>query len=287
VSRHILIGTICAVLITCTSCNLAPRTEAETWAFCGPNPTSSFAGAQLETLANYGIDAVFGPCLPPDWSTYSPANPGQRYATPADYLHLVQLAATNHMKVIVYDAQLWSDDPLQRQQAIDRWSPWLSSIRAWDMGDEFDPATPDWTTLIHRWRIIEAEVTPRTGVGPFTNHLGTLAVLVRAVLDMPEQARHLSYDNYDVDESLKIAAQVDGHVDHLMCSINTITHGALTPTSSSVENDMQDHRDAGCDSFLIFGGAPAAGTPGLDAPSLVTDTGAPTALLVAVERGAQ
>ena len=43
------------------------------------------------------------------------------------------------MKTIVYDARLWSVDAAIRREAIEYWMPSLDWIRAWDMGDEFDP----------------------------------------------------------------------------------------------------------------------------------------------------
>jgi hypothetical protein len=82
---------------------------------------------------------------------YSPAFTADRYVAPDVYMRLVQLNATVGMKTVVYDARLWADDFATRDSAIAYWKPVLANIAAWDMGDEFDPATPDWNILLHRW----------------------------------------------------------------------------------------------------------------------------------------
>ena len=79
--------------------------SAETWAFCGVHPDAPYAAKAIHTLAaSAGIDATFGPCMPPDWSTYTAAEPGGRYADPDTYFRLTVMNASEGMKTIVYDA---------------------------------------------------------------------------------------------------------------------------------------------------------------------------------------
>lgn len=261
------------------------RPEAETWAFCGVHPDEPTAFARASTLATVaGIDASFGPCLPVDWATYTPANPGARYMDPAGYKRALLNNAAAGMKTIVYDARIWSTDSLQRQAAITFWQPHLANIRAWDMGDEFDPASPEWNVLVTRWNRVLQYITPATGVGPFSNHLPW--ALDKALLDMPAHVNHLSYDAYDIPSSLAIAEQYAPQVGHLMCAINALDHLNYHPTNLGIESQMIDHRDAGCDSFLIFGGDMPYATPGFNTPSLVNADGSPTPLAEAVYKGA-
>ena len=267
--------------------------SAETWAFCGVHPDAPYAAKIVHTLAAIaGIDATFGPCMPPDWSTYTAAEPGGRYVDPDTYLRLTIMNASEGMKTIVYDARLWSNDPTVRQVAIDFWLPNVAWIRAFDMGDEFDPDTPEWAVLVSRWRTILDDVTPVTGVGPFTNHLASSAVLSRALIDMPEQWAHLSFDTYDEPAALALAAEFDGQVNHLMCAVNALKHGPFSPTATGITRHMKNLRAAGADSFLIFGGAvPYNGDltpdPAFGRTSLVNRVGGPTAWAGAVLRGAQ
>lgn len=259
----------------------------ETWAFCGVHPDEPTALARATTLATKaGIDASFGPCLPPDWSSYSTAEPGQRYLDPAGYMRAVLNNAAAGMKTIVYDARIWSTDPNVRQQAIDFWMPQIGHIRAWDMGDEFDPAGSEWYILVQRWNTVLATITPVTGVGPFTNHLGFSTVLAQALVDMPAQIAHLSYDSYDIPTSLAIAREFAPKVNHLMCAINALKHYGFNPTAKSIESAMKQHKAAGCDSFLIFGGDMPYATTGFTTPSLVNHNGTPTPFASAVLRGA-
>lgn len=285
--RTLLIPILLLTLITTTACQREPRPAAETWAFCGVHPGDQRAQAKARTLATVaGIDATFGPCMPPDWLTYSPAHPGDRYISPAGYLVLTVINANAGMQTIVYDARIWSADPAVRQAAIDFWYPHRAWIRAWDMGDEFDPASPDWALLVERWNTVLTHVTPATGVGPFTNHLGNAAIMNQALVDMPAQVNHLSYDLYDVPGSLVLAEEFDAKVGHLMCAINALDHGPYQPSAWGIETTMLDHRDAGCDSFLIFGGDTPINTPGFSVPSLVNTNGTPTPWASAVYSGA-
>jgi hypothetical protein len=265
----------------------------ETWAFCGVHPDAPNADKGVRTLAmNAGIDATFGPCMPPDWSTYSPANPGSRYVDPNTYLRLTILNASVGMKTVVYDARLWSDDIAIREAGIDFWRPQLNWIRAFDMGDEFDPGGPEWAVLMARWRIMIDQVVPATGVGPFTNHLPYPEVLAKALVDMPEQRAHLSFDTYDEPFALAVTAEFDSQVNHLMVAVNALRHGPYAPTSANITRHMHNLRAAGADSFLIFGGAnPYNGDltpdPTFGTYSLFNRSGNPTAWANAVRQGAQ
>ena len=265
----------------------------ETWAFCGVHPDAPNAAKAVHTLATRaGIDATFGPCMPPDWSTYHPAEPGPRYVDPETYRRLAILNAGEGMKTVVYDARMWSTDAAERQGAIDFWTPTLPWIRAFDMGDEFDPGSADWPVLVARWRIMIDQVIPATGIGPFTNHLPYAEVLSQALVDMPEQRAHLSFDSYDEPTALALTLEFDGQVNHLMVAVNALKHGAYTPTSTSITRHMHNLRDAGADSFLIFGGATPYNsdlTPDttFGTTSLFNRLGNPTMWATAVLRGAQ
>src|SRR3954451_25013053 len=127
----------------------APQT-VDSWAWCGVNPDDPVAADAVRAMALAGgIDATFGPCNVPDKS-YTPADTANRYVAPDVYMRLVQLNATVGMKTVVYDKRLWAD-AASRDQAIEFWRPVLANIAAWDMGDEFDPATTDWQKLVDRW----------------------------------------------------------------------------------------------------------------------------------------
>jgi hypothetical protein len=267
--------------------------SVETWAFCGVHPDAPNAARAVHSLAvNAGIDATFGPCMPPDWSTYSAAYPGDRYVDPDTYFRLTVLNAGEGMKTIVYDARLWSDDPAVRQTGINFWAPSTDWIRAFDLGDEFDPGGPEWPVLLGRWRTMIDIVRPATGVGPFTNHLGFAEVLSKALIDMPETRAHLSFDSYDEPTALQLTAQFDPQVRHLMVAVNALKHGPYSPTSTGIVRQMRNLRAAGADSFLIFGGAnPYNADLTLDANfgnrSLITGNGQPTSWAAAVLRGAR
>jgi hypothetical protein len=268
-------------------------TSAETWAFCGVHPDAPNASRAVNSLAvSAGIDATFGPAMPPDWSTYTPAEPGRRYADPDTYDRLTALNASVGMKTVVYDARLWSTDASVRQTAIDFWRPSLGWIRAFDLGDEFDPRTADWAVLVARWRIMFDVVYPATGIGPFTNHLPDAEVLSKALVDMPEQAAHLSFDSYDEPTALALTVEFDAQVSHLMVAVNALKHGPFSPTSTGIVRQMRNLRAAGADSFLIFGGATPYNLdltpdPTFGDRSLISPNGAPNSWANAVLRGAQ
>ena len=269
------------------------NSSAETWAFCGVHPDAPNASRATVTLATTaGIDATFGPCMPPDWATYTPAEPGRRYVDPDTYARVTELNASVGMKTVVYDARLWSTDVSVRQSAIDYWMPSTAWIRAFDMGDEFDPSGADWGVLVARWRTMIDIVTPATGVGPYTNHLGMAEVLSQALIDMPEQRAHLSFDSYDEPTALALTAEFEGQVNHLMCAVNALKHGPYAPTAAGITAHMHRLRSAGAGSFLIFGGA----TPynedlspdvAFGRTSLFNSSGRPTSWANAVLRGSQ
>jgi hypothetical protein len=229
--------------------------------------------------------------MPPDWSTYTAAEPGGRYVDPDTYFRVTVMNAGEGMKTVVYDARVWATDPAVRQAGIDFWMPHVDWIRAFDLGDEFDPGGPEWPVLISRWRTVLDFVTPLTGIGPFTNHLGYSEVLTQALIDMPEQRAHLSFDSYDEPTALAITAEFDGQVNHLMCAVNALKHGSFTPSSTRIVRHMKNLRAAGADSFLIFGGATPYNwdltpDPNFGKTSLVNKLGGPTAWANAVLRGA-
>ena len=267
--------------------------SAETWAFCGVHPDAPSAARAVQTLAvSAGIDATFGPAMPPDWSTYTPAEPGGRYVDPDTYDRLTELNASVGMKTVVYDARLWSTDASVRQTAIDFWMPSIDWIRAFDLGDEFDPGSADWAVLVARWRIMIDIVYPATGVGPFTNHLPYAEVLSKALVDMPEQVDHLSFDSYDEPTALALTAEFDPQVHNLMVAVNALKHGPYSPTSAGIVSQMKNLRAAGADSFLIFGGATPYNSdltpdPTFGNRSLISPNGAPNSWATAVLRGAQ
>lgn len=271
----------------------APRVAAETWAFCGVHPDDAYAQQKANTMASVaGIDASFGPCMPPDWTTYSPANPGDRYVDPETYLRATVINAKAGMKTIVYDARIWNTDSHIRQEAINFWYPHRDWIRAWDMGDEFDPASQDWYILVDRWNIVLEYVTPQTGVGPFTNHLGNTDIFDKALEDMPAQKSHFSFDHYAENPDgypqglVDMARYLEPRVDHLMCAVNALEHFHFVPSASKLERQMREGRSVGCDAFLIFGGDIPVNTPEFKVPSLVNPNGTPTSLARAVARGA-
>lgn len=286
---HVVTAAVLAAssLIGCGPVPSVPR-SAETFAFCGVHPDDAYAQRKANTLANVaGIDASFGPCMPPDWDTYSPAFPGQRYISPDDYLRLTTINAIAGMKTIVYDARIWSADPVVRQQALDFWYPHLAWIRGWDMGDEFDPRGGDWVELVQRWNIVLTHITPNTLVGPITNHLGMDWVLEQALMDLDGHSGFMSYDLYNIPASLGLARRFAPRTSNLMCAINAVTHNSYVATPSAITSAMRQHRRAGCDSFLIFGGDKPIDTPGFFTDSLVTWSGSATPLANAVRRGAQ
>lgn len=270
----------------CEPAKPAQPKQVPTWAFCGVHPDDPYSAQKVLSLSrNSGFAATFGPCLRPDMTTYTTAEPGQRYGTPELYKRLVQLNASVGMKTVVYDSRLWSLDKTLVQNALDDWWPYLPNIAAWDMGDEFDPTYPEqWNELVSRWDRMQF-IRLRTGVAPFTNHLGWDWVLDRALSDLPGLI--LSYDSYDIPSSLSLAQAYDSRAPTLMCSVNALKHGPYSPTASSVKKDMKDHIAAGCDMLLVFGGEMPIDTDGFVTPSAVTWNGKPTKLAGAIYWGSR
>lgn len=284
--RSIILALMVLFGAHCEPAKPAQPKQVPTWAFCGVHPDDPYAAKKVLSLSqNSGFTATFGPCLRPDMTTYTTAEPGQRYGTPELYKRLVQLNASVGMKTVVYDARLWSLDPTLVDQAIADWTPYFGSIAAWDMGDEFDPTYPEqWNELVFRWGRMQS-VMDRSGVAPFTNHLGWEWVLDKALTDLPGQI--LSFDIYDIPTSLATARKYDSLTPTLMCSINALKHGSYSPTQSSVKKAMRDHRAAGCDMLLVFGGEMPIDTDGFVTPSAVTWNGKPTKLASGIYWGSR
>lgn len=252
--------------------------EAETWAFCGVWSADAGAQAKAYKMASLGIDATFGPCLPPG-AGYSPVNPVGRYADPATMLQTVVINAYAGMKTIIFDERFWSTDPAVRSAAITFWQPHVSWIRAIDLGDEYDPnpANGQWGVLVQRWNTVINNVTPTLGVGPYTNHLSPFYTpgfnaLDQALADLPGAGLHLSFDDYNQANSQWVASnwsQPQYGVSHLMCAISVTqnvvgahTNTPTTLTRSNIKTNMGKHRQVGCDSFLIFNAGNAYFTAG-------------------------
>lgn len=258
----------------------------DAWVFCGVNPNDPKAQVKANAMGLVaGIDASMGPCLVPP-SDYTAAFPGSRYLSPEGYLSVTVINANAGMKTVPYDARLWSDDATVRNEAIEFWRPHVAWVRAFDMGDEFDPQGPEWSILVHRWDNMIKYVMPALGVGPYTNHLPW--ALDEALRDLPFASAHLSYDSYVVADSLATAETYDASALHMMCAVNALPHGNFIPTAKSIEKDMKDHRRAGCDSILIFGGEkPEGGLIDFPLPSLVNANGTVTPFAAAVMRGSK
>lgn len=255
------------------------RPPVPVYAWCGVHPDHPHAQAQADTLArDAGIDATFGPCNPPDWTTYTPATPGPRYSDPATYMRLLHINAAAGMQTFVYDARLWDDDPQVRVDALVMWQPHTRWIAGWDMSDEWDEG--QWAELERRWSLVYSEVSTVTGVLPFTNNLPWR---MDAALDL--EGEWVGFDDYNLDSSLATARRYAPLVPRLTCAVNAMTHGPFVATSRQVRFDMLAHRDAGCDAILLFGGVRPIDTPGFDVDSLVTDTGRPTELAAAAAGG--
>ncbi|MFT3853887.1 MAG: hypothetical protein QM733_14270 [Ilumatobacteraceae bacterium] len=264
----------------------APQ-QVDTWAWCGVDPDLPQASLAVEAMAvAAGIDATFGPCKNMDGKPYTPANPGDRYVQPDVYMRLVQLNASVGMKTIVYDARLWSTVAQDRATAIAFWQPVLGDIAAWDMGDEFDPATKDWDTLKARWTIMRTYVEPATGVRPFTNVLPSANVLTKALTDLPGSERLLSFAQYWGDLGVGLAKQFASQAT-LMCAVNEYDHMGYVATPDSIRSGMTTLVAAGCDQILVFGGYPVSDDPThvFGTQSLVDTDGSPTDFAAATQEG--
>lgn len=287
--RSILLALMVLFGAHCEPAKPSQPKQVPTWAFCGVHPDDPYAAQKVSSLSrNSGFTATFGPCLRPDMTTYTTAEPGQRYGTPELYKRLVQLNASVGMKTIVYDSRLWSLDPNLVATALAEWEPYFPNIAAWDMGDEFDPTYPDqWNTLVDRWRRMQA-INDFSGIPPFTNHLGWGWVLDIAVADLQYRGNQIfSFDIYDVPVSLETARAYNDKVGTMMCSVNALKHGSYSPTAASLKKQMKDHRAAGCDMLLVFGGEMPIDTDGFVTPSAVTWNGKPTKLASAIYWGSR
>jgi hypothetical protein len=260
----------------------------DTWAFCGVNPSDPAAQQQAYVLANIaGIDATMGPCLPPTPGAYTAAYPGARYADRQTYAKLVKINANVGMKTVVYDAAVWSDNADVRKSAIKFWTPMMKNIKAWDMGDEFDPDGTEWPILVHRCEVIDKYVTPLTGVRGFTNHLPW--AIDAALRDMPTMT--VSFDQYDEGkpglmlESNTTLTKYHPLAPEMIVAINTLKHGPYDPTYRNVIQQMRKSVQLGADKILVFGGAPVIGCEAFQYPSLVTSDGTATILAHAVKMG--
>ena len=227
---------------------------AELWAFCGVHPADPSAQRAADSLArDAGVTATFGPCNVPT-GPYTADETADRYVDPDTYLRLVHINARAGMKTLVYDRRIWSDAAATRDAAIAFWKPVIADIAAWDMGDEFQPAHPQWQVLVRRWATVREYVTPRTGVGPFTNHV--VDAVDDALADLPGSDELISFDHYN-DGDMDVPAFVrslDGRVHTVMCGVNALTHLIFTPTPESVQTEIAELTEAGCDRFLVFGG---------------------------------
>lgn len=254
----------------------------DTWAWCGvhpDDPTAAVAAMSMATVA--GIDVTFGPCNVP--TGYTPANTGNRYVSPALYRRLIDINAAAGMKTVVYDARLWSTNATTRTTAIDFWTPVLPHIAAWDMGDEFDPTSSDWTILKTRWQTVLNDATIRTGVRPFVNNLWWATD--EAVADLPGTEMLLSFTRYDNDLGASVARHHDATVSTVMCGVNAFDHLQYTPTAQSIRDDMTALIAAGCDQFLVFGGENVYDTTTFGSSSLVDAQGIATDWAAAVMEG--
>ena len=262
-----------------------PPQTVDTWAWCGVNPDAPEAATAVRAMALAGgIDATFGPCNIPV-QPYSPASTSNRYVQPDVYMRLVLLNASVGMKTVVYDARFWGA-PQDRTAAIAFWQPVLANIAAWDMGDEFDPNTPEWNLLKTWWTIMRTIVEPATGVQPFTNVLPTQQVLDRALADLPGSERLLSFATYTGDLGAGLAQTFNSRA-KLMCGVNELDHNGLVSSPTSIRTGMDSLKAAGCDQILVFGGFTVYDDPThfFGISSVVDPTGAPTNRAPATQEG--
>jgi hypothetical protein len=260
----------------------ATLTPLDTWAWCGVHPDDPTAATAARSMAQIaGIDVTFGPCNVPT-PDYTPAFTANRYVSPDQYRRLVDINAAAGMKTVVYDSRLWSANAAVRADATQFWAPVYQHIEAWDLGDEFDPAGPEWPLLIQRWNRVLADVTPVSGIRPYTNHLPWATD--EALADLPGNDQLLSFAWYADDLGASIAR---AHADEatLMCGVNAFDHFSFVPSPDKIRTDMAALRSAGCDKFLVFGGQRVYGSSTFGPTSLVDGAGAPTTWAPAVQEG--
>jgi len=240
-----------------------PPKKVDAWAWCGVHPDDPSALQAVMSMAKVAhIDATFGPCYTVTSTynaNYSPSDPGvegersqYRYVSPQTYMKLVLLNAQAGMQTVVYDNRVWSPTKADRDAAVAFWSPVLEHIAAWDLGDEFQPQLPEWQTLKTRWNQVLADVTVRTGIRPFSNHLEESADA--ALKDLPGTDQLFSFTRYNLDLGAGTAKRLDGKVKTVMCGVNTFKHSVFNPTPEKILSDMSTLVAAGCDRFLVFGG---------------------------------
>lgn len=254
----------------------------DTWAWCGVHPDDPTAAVAARSMADAaGIDATFGPCNVPT-PDYTPAFTANRYVSPELYRRLVDINAAAGIKTVVYDARLWSPNAVVRADAVQFWSPVFEHIAAWDLGDEFDPSGSEWPLLIQRWNLVLADVTPVSGIRPFTNHLSSATD--EALADLTGTEQLLSFASYAGDLGASIARSHASEAT-LMCGVNVFDHHVFFTNPDKIRADMAALRSAGCDQFLIFGGQRVYGSNAFGVASLVDSDGAPTAWAPAVQEG--
>lgn len=264
--------------------NTPAPVRADAWAFCGVRPSDPNAAKIVASIKAAGVTATFGPCNDPAPGTYTPVDPGDRYVAPETYMQLVLLNATVGLKTLVYDPRIYSPVGATRDAAIAYWTPVLRHIQAWDVGDEYQPPpSTDWPPLVQRWNTVRTFVTPTTGVPPYTNHV--VEALDRALLDLPGSDQLLSFTRYTGDLGASVARQYDAKTRVLMCGINVYDHFGLVPTPTKIREGMYDLAEAGCDRFLVFGGARVYDSVRFGDRSLAERTGEPTDWNTAVLEG--
>ena len=261
-----------------------PGKQFDSWAFCGVRPSDPTARATAKTMATLaGIDVTMGPCNVPN-SSYTPVNPANRYVDAATYRQLVDINAEAGMRTAVYDPRVWSTVKADRDAAYTFWLPVLDHVAVWDLGDEFQPGnTVQWNTLKTRWNQVRADIMVRTGIAPFVNHIPE--AVEKALTDLPGSDQLISFDRYTDDLGASFARAVDSRVKTVMCAVNTYQHLIFEPTPDSVREAMSSLAAAGCDRFLIFGGAKVYDTTLFGASSLADAKGGPTSLAAAVLEG--
>ena len=199
-------------------------------------------------------------------------------------MRLVQLNTTVGMKTVVYDTRLYSNDPVQRNAAVEFWMPVRANIAAWTSATN-TTTPPQWDTLKLRWTRVRTFVESLTGVPPFANFLPRTTTLNKALVDLPGVERLLSFAIYGGDNGASLAQQFDLKA-KLMCAVNELDHNGLVSTPAKIRSDMDGLKLAGCDQILVFGGYPVYDNNGFFADSSVVDlTGAPTNRAPATQEG--
>lgn len=204
-SQRVLSGLLTAVLAGCgaspQACAPLPsaapsRASLAVTVFCGPDPASPFVGEQVQALVAIGATATYGPCRTPA-PGYLVNDPGQRYASPAEYLVLAAHARNAGLGVVAYDARFWGDEQA-RAAALADWGPYIQSgtLAAIDLGDE--PNYVDMPEMNRR-----AQLARLSGVEPTTIFVGD--GIVGQVLTESHRQVPLACPGTDRYENLKLA----------------------------------------------------------------------------------